>query len=722
LDVDSNQLTSLDLSNNLDLYYLSVSSNQLISLDVSNNQDLHYLYAYSNQLTSLDVSNNTALTELYAYSNQLTNLDVSNNTALTTLKAYSNQLTSLDLSNNLDLYYLYVSSNQLTSLDLSNNLELYYLSVSSNQLTSLGVSHNPNLHYLYASSNQLTSLDLSNNPFLQYLYVDSNQLTSLDVSTSRILETLDICHNPFNLNLGTIFKNKATELTSIVKLPTSLTISSSTNEVSNGLSIDDNIVTATDVGEQSIVVTNNVGDYSYSETYYVNVIDLTSDVYDIDVDKDYIFVNSKDKVLDNIVCSNCDASIEDNYLVIKSNEEEVKRFKLVTVESSVYDINDDYIYVGNDSNDTIINNLKVMSGASIKIDDDNNLVVEYNDFTVSYKLVRYSSETYDLFNGYIYTGLEDIDLDNINIINGNKEIKDNNLVISYNDNVLETIPIVRYSSEAYDLSKGYIYTGFEDIDLNNIIVINGNKEIKDNNLIISYNNNELDKIPVYSLKMNNGSIRVNNEDKIIYIKEESISSSDFIDSIDFNSDKISIGIYDNDVLVEEFVKVGYVIKVSIDLEEVDSYEVLYRKNYVDYYNTDNVELNVSDNNDIIKNIAGSSTFDNLVKLVDTDGVITIKNSNNEELSDSDTVKTGDRLEVTLTDYTHLITLSVRGDVTGRGLIDNEDVLEAYEILKNRKEVEKEYYLASDIDRDGKLKISDVTRLYRYTKKIEGLDD
>jgi hypothetical protein len=150
--------------------------------------------------------------------------------------------------------------------------------------------------------------------------------------------------------------------------------------------------------------------------------------------------------------------------------------------------------------------------------------------------------------------------------------------------------------------------------------------------------------------------------------------------------------------------------------------VLYRENYVDYYNTLDVELNVNDNNDIIKNIAGSSTFDNLVKLVDTDGVITIKNSNNEELSESDIVKTGDRLEVTLTDYTHLITLSVRGDVTGRGLIDNEDVLEAYKILKNRKEVEKEYYLASDIDRDGELKISDITRLYRYTKGLESLDD
>ena len=36
----------------------------------------------SNQLTSLDVSNNTALTYLDCGNNQLTSLDVSNNTAL----------------------------------------------------------------------------------------------------------------------------------------------------------------------------------------------------------------------------------------------------------------------------------------------------------------------------------------------------------------------------------------------------------------------------------------------------------------------------------------------------------------------------------------------------------------------------------------------------------------------------------------------------------------
>jgi hypothetical protein len=58
----------------------------------------------SNQLTSLDVSQNTALIDLGCYNNQLTSLDVSQNTALTFLNCawlmcYSNQLTNLNIQN-----------------------------------------------------------------------------------------------------------------------------------------------------------------------------------------------------------------------------------------------------------------------------------------------------------------------------------------------------------------------------------------------------------------------------------------------------------------------------------------------------------------------------------------------------------------------------------------------------------------------------------------------
>ena len=96
----NNQLTTLDLSKNTELFQLYCSSNQLTSLDVSKNTALKKLYCSDNQLTSLDVSKNTRLTELDFSYNKLTTLDVSKNTALKELNCDHNQLTSLDDSNN----------------------------------------------------------------------------------------------------------------------------------------------------------------------------------------------------------------------------------------------------------------------------------------------------------------------------------------------------------------------------------------------------------------------------------------------------------------------------------------------------------------------------------------------------------------------------------------------------------------------------------------------
>ena len=47
------------------MYYLECGSNQLVSLDVSQNPKLEELYCCDNQLVSLDVSGNPLLKQLY---------------------------------------------------------------------------------------------------------------------------------------------------------------------------------------------------------------------------------------------------------------------------------------------------------------------------------------------------------------------------------------------------------------------------------------------------------------------------------------------------------------------------------------------------------------------------------------------------------------------------------------------------------------------------------
>ena len=117
----------------------------------------------------------TALTELRCWDNQLTSLNVSQNINLNFLYCFNNQLTSLDLSQNTDLISLGCSSNQLISLDVSQNVNLQSLNIDGNQLTSLDLSQNPLLSFLFCNNNQLTSLDLSQNPLLSVIFCNNNQ-------------------------------------------------------------------------------------------------------------------------------------------------------------------------------------------------------------------------------------------------------------------------------------------------------------------------------------------------------------------------------------------------------------------------------------------------------------------------------------------------------------------------------------------------------------------
>lgn len=144
-------LTSLDVSKNTALTYLSCHMTELISLDISNNTELIDLKCFSNQLTSLDVSTNSKLERLMLWENQLTSLDVSNNIALNRLWCGGNQLSSLDVSNNIALSRLWCSDNQLSSLDVSNNTALTNLGCSNNQLSNLDVSNNTELTSLWIS-------------------------------------------------------------------------------------------------------------------------------------------------------------------------------------------------------------------------------------------------------------------------------------------------------------------------------------------------------------------------------------------------------------------------------------------------------------------------------------------------------------------------------------------------------------------------------------------
>ncbi|EHC6581806.1 class 1 internalin InlJ [Listeria monocytogenes] len=187
----SNNITTLDLSQNTNLTYLACDSNKLTNLGVTPLTKLTYLNCDTNKLTKIDVSQNPLLTYLNCARNTLTEIDVSHNTQLTELDCHLNKkITKLDVTPQTQLTTLDCSFNKITALDVSQNKLLNRLNCDTNNITKLDLNQNIQLTFLDCSSNKLTEIDVT--PLTQLTYFDCsvNPLTELDVSTLSKLTTL----------------------------------------------------------------------------------------------------------------------------------------------------------------------------------------------------------------------------------------------------------------------------------------------------------------------------------------------------------------------------------------------------------------------------------------------------------------------------------------------------------------------------------------------------
>ncbi|MDC1266366.1 hypothetical protein N8Z75_00165 [Crocinitomicaceae bacterium] len=172
LEIPNNNLTILNVSQNINLEFLKCGGNELILLDVWGCPNLKNLFCENNSLTYLNVNENIMLDSLRCQMNNLTNLNLAQNTQLSFLLCANNLIDNLDLTNNPNLVFLGCYDNQLTNIDLSQNLLIETVWVYTNQITSLDVSQNSNLSYLVCSNNNLSCLNLKNgsNTLIEELY------------------------------------------------------------------------------------------------------------------------------------------------------------------------------------------------------------------------------------------------------------------------------------------------------------------------------------------------------------------------------------------------------------------------------------------------------------------------------------------------------------------------------------------------------------------------
>ena len=244
----SNQLTSLDMSNNTALEYLDCDNNQLQSLDLTKNTALIYLDCTKNPLLAVNAVTgitsyyiaspltafiaSTPILRLADYGIDITkisglsgceistddnyllltgdgtasyNYDVDGENGEHTLSASIGFPTGIEINEEnfpdvtfrtyVDESFDTTNDNILTADEIEVVTEIDLWSPGITTVTDLtGVEYFTALESLNCSINQLTSLDVSNNTALKYLWCSNNQLTDLDVSGCTALQTL-CCDN-----------------------------------------------------------------------------------------------------------------------------------------------------------------------------------------------------------------------------------------------------------------------------------------------------------------------------------------------------------------------------------------------------------------------------------------------------------------------------------------------------------------------------------------------
>ena len=193
LDVSYKGISNLEgIEAFIDIIELNANLNNLTELDITQNISLEILKFIHNDLTDIDLSNNVNLKEIWCNFNEFTTLDVSNNIDLEFISApYMNTFNHIDISNNVNLESVFFGETQLSSLNVSNNPNLGLIQIINCPISSLDVSQNPLIHRLLLDGSQIQNIDVSNNPNLQYFHVNETPITTIDFSQNPNIWSFD---------------------------------------------------------------------------------------------------------------------------------------------------------------------------------------------------------------------------------------------------------------------------------------------------------------------------------------------------------------------------------------------------------------------------------------------------------------------------------------------------------------------------------------------------
>lgn len=134
-----------------------------------------------------------------------------------------------------------------------------------------------------------------------------------------------------------------------------------------------------------------------------------------------------------------------------------------------------------------------------------------------------------------------------------------------------------------------------------------------------------------------------------------------------------------------------------------------------------INNNLVENNGYIYNLKPSTTYDDFISLFSDDLNIKVYNPENE-LKTSGIIGTGDKVIYEKNNLKTEYTIIILGDINNDGKITISDVSKLYNHYTKRITIKEEYYiLASDLNNDHNITISDVSKIYNYyTGRIKEL--
>ena len=196
LECGETQIKHLDVSKLANLQKLSCDGLEIENLDLSSNKKLETLFVqFVEHISSIDLSNNVELKELYCSQAKITSLDVSKNIALSVLHCDGTDIASLDVSKNVALEWLECYETNIASLDISNNIALERLDCDETNITSLDLSKNVALKDLRCSKTKLTSLDITHNTELESLQCEDTEIAYVDIRQCGKMNENDVYSN-----------------------------------------------------------------------------------------------------------------------------------------------------------------------------------------------------------------------------------------------------------------------------------------------------------------------------------------------------------------------------------------------------------------------------------------------------------------------------------------------------------------------------------------------